>query len=366
MSTTSPPRRTAPLPLSRKLLFSAVVLVAVLGGLETLARLLVPPRDARIHLEHENMITVLGLEQLNRTMVFDPDLFWRLADELRDVRVTGNVRGNVLDFRVTAHDGLRSPPVAESRPALRVLALGDSCTFGIGVENDETWPAVLETALAAAGLDAEVINAGVPGYSAYQGLRFLETRGRALRPDVLVVSFGFNDRDLWSSRSDLETAASLQLAPWETLALRSRLVVGLRRWLRADVPDAPPDGSEASASAPAAGEASPAVRVGTTPRLSPREFYDALGSMKRIADELGARLVLVGWPYRSQVDQGIREAVRYQIVMERLARDARVPMVHLAPPFIDAGAPLFVDHVHANAEGHRVAARAIEPWVTPR
>ena len=82
-------------------------------------------------------------------------------------------------------------------------------------------------------------------------------------------------------------------------------------------------------------------------------------------EALGARLVLVAWPYRSQVDQEIRDAVRYQIVMSEFARAAGVPFVPLAVPFLDDDRSLFLDNVHANADGNAVAARAIRPWVAP-
>jgi hypothetical protein len=67
-------------------------------------------------------------------------------------------------------DGIRDEPIAQARKAsLRVLAVGDSYTFGIGVEQAQTWPEVLERDLAQrTGRTTAVVNAGVPGYSARQ------------------------------------------------------------------------------------------------------------------------------------------------------------------------------------------------------
>ncbi|MFQ5457993.1 MAG: hypothetical protein ACE5FC_06025 [Myxococcota bacterium] len=64
-------------------------------------------------------------------------------------------------------DGLRNPALAPAASAgrPRVLAVGDSFTFGYGVEESEAWPARLQEKLREAGLArAEVINAGVVAY----------------------------------------------------------------------------------------------------------------------------------------------------------------------------------------------------------
>lgn len=46
--------------------------------------------------------------------------------------------------------------------ARRLVAIGDSVTFGWGVADDESWPAQLERELGARGHRVEVLNAGVP------------------------------------------------------------------------------------------------------------------------------------------------------------------------------------------------------------
>ena len=71
----------------------------------------------------------------------------------------------------------------------RVLLLGDSVTFGWGVEAEETFGRRLEEIFP--GL--ETVNAGVCGYNTVQQLRYLETEGLALEPDALFVLFTEND-----------------------------------------------------------------------------------------------------------------------------------------------------------------------------
>ncbi len=73
-----------------------------------------------------------------------------------------------------------------------MVALGDSLTAGLGLAPDVAWPALLQQKITAAGLDVEVVNAGVSGDTTAGGLRRLDW---ALDGDVkvLVLELGAND-----------------------------------------------------------------------------------------------------------------------------------------------------------------------------
>jgi hypothetical protein len=72
----------------------------------------------------------------------------------------------------------------------RVLALGDSFTFGDGVDDAETWPAQLDEQL---GERVEVLNLGASAYAHDQMLLALLDDGLALDPDVVVLGFFASD-----------------------------------------------------------------------------------------------------------------------------------------------------------------------------
>ena len=82
------------------------------------------------------------------------------------------------------------PAAAASRP--RVVFLGDSLTAGLGVAQPEAFPALVGEKLRAAGVDAQVVNAGISGDTAAGGRRRLDW---ALDGDVrvLVLALGAND-----------------------------------------------------------------------------------------------------------------------------------------------------------------------------
>lgn len=77
----------------------------------------------------------------------------------------------------------------------RVMVIGDSFVYGVGVEDDETFAARTEQYLNA--LDGkskyEVINAGCPGWGTENELAFWSMRGHQYKPDLLVIAFYPND-----------------------------------------------------------------------------------------------------------------------------------------------------------------------------
>lgn len=95
----------------------------------------------------------------------------------------------------TNAQGARGPAwdAARARAPVRVLALGDSCTFGRGVPDDATWPARLEARLRARGQAAAAFNAGVEGYDTAQELQALRRRAPLVRPTHVVVVWLAND-----------------------------------------------------------------------------------------------------------------------------------------------------------------------------
>ena len=84
-----------------------------------------------------------------------------------------------------------APAGAQARP-LRVVALGDSLTAGYGLPPGQAFPDVLQRALKARGLDVEVVNAGVSGDTAADGLARFDWSVPD-GADALIVELGAND-----------------------------------------------------------------------------------------------------------------------------------------------------------------------------
>jgi lysophospholipase L1-like esterase len=104
---------------------------------------------------------------------------------------------------------LRSDEIYSKRRSpnsLRIICIGDSITFGYGLENKYSYPRLLEDNLSQKlpFTKVEVINAGVPGYSSRQGIVWFDQELGNYNPDIIIVQFGFNDA-YFTKRSMLES-----------------------------------------------------------------------------------------------------------------------------------------------------------------
>lgn len=87
---------------------------------------------------------------------------------------------------------LLAVPAAAQEPA-RLLVLGDSLTAGYGLPKNQAFPARLEAALRADGLNVTVIDAGVSGDTSAGGLARLDWALGSPPPDFAIVELGAND-----------------------------------------------------------------------------------------------------------------------------------------------------------------------------
>lgn len=70
----------------------------------------------------------------------------------------------------------------------RIIIIGDSFTYGWGVNIEESWPKILEYNLVNRGFDLEICNLGKPGGSPADYVNIAERAIPILKPDVVVVA----------------------------------------------------------------------------------------------------------------------------------------------------------------------------------
>lgn len=95
--------------------------------------------------------------------------------------------------------GIRNRVVQTPKPknTKRILVLGDSFTFGLGVAEQDTYPRILEQILTSSipsGTAVEVINAGIPTADIGYYYLFLKTVAPRLEPDIILIGYDpYND-----------------------------------------------------------------------------------------------------------------------------------------------------------------------------
>jgi lysophospholipase L1-like esterase len=95
-------------------------------------------------------------------------------------------------MRVETNDaGLREPQFARLKASTsRILTIGDSFTFGTGVEAPQAWPAQLERTLThqAPGSSIAVVNGGIPGYGLAQMRDLTEELLPKIDPQLVILA----------------------------------------------------------------------------------------------------------------------------------------------------------------------------------
>jgi lysophospholipase L1-like esterase len=89
----------------------------------------------------------------------------------------------------------REYTIEKLNDTIRVIALGDSFTFGWGVELNDTWPKQLENLLnkKCEKKKFEVLNMGVPGYNTPMEIEFFKLKGIKYNPDIVILAYVGND-----------------------------------------------------------------------------------------------------------------------------------------------------------------------------
>jgi lysophospholipase L1-like esterase len=145
------------------------------------------------------------LRDINRNgpgdwFIYSPGLGWEPKPGF-----TGIVGDSEREFD---HQGFISSDTRQisDKRTTKVVFLGDSNTFGWGVSTSSTFVEVIDTLLP----NISAINLGVPGYTSYQGYQMLVERGLRVNPNIIVVSFNFNDRRYVLGGDNIDNAATFQ------------------------------------------------------------------------------------------------------------------------------------------------------------
>jgi lysophospholipase L1-like esterase len=347
---------TTRLPFRRRILFASIIyliFLLILVVVEVATRATFP------HLSSLDLFVSTPQQRMQvanpkQSSIFegDPLLLWRLKPNLNQA---------VWDFTVlsTNPQGVRADYPTHGKPdgTFRIVCLGDSVTFGYRVpvvwpdrptEYDRTWlpfPMLLEKELRAANVNRriEVFPMAVPGYTSHQGLAWLKRDIDQLQPDMVIISFGWNDASL-SDAPDREAIRT----DWYPVSVRwaidrSQALAHATNWLRKQ--NGPPAQTEHR----------------PQPRVSEHEYINNIRSIIDVAQQHSASVIVIGAPYRdptTNADEAQRMRKYRAALKTSMEQDgvAYLEVLELTEAAAAANDGFFGELIHPNHMGHRLLA----------
>lgn len=304
----------------------------------------------------------------------------------------------------------RERALARTSAALRIVALGDSFTWGAGASYDEGFITLVERRLHEVNPGTEVINLGLVGYQPEEYLALLKAHGIAYQPDLILVNFyigndlmpaqgapmivaghrhrvhvngnWFHDHlswDHWYLSHDLAYASLMAMA-------RIRHAEGqtdLGMWTPvSDAPNPPHSATSFSGWSPRyvrmiLGMSDQYLKRDTPAFLARwHETRRTLEQLDNLSKERGIPWALILLPAEEQVDRELQrlylEMLRGQSedydfdkpqrLLGEWSKDRGVKVIDLTPQFRAhvAGQRLYVDNdIHWNSNGNALAAQII-------
>jgi lysophospholipase L1-like esterase len=256
----------------------------------------------------------------------------------------------------TGAHGFREPEGRWRKPAgnLRILVIGDSVSFGIGVPADSIFSAVLEQRLSSTRAEVEIINMGVEGFLASEELIVLQEMGLRREPDLVIWQLHLNDliamEKLRTPQINIgvpeEVIEKSRLLCW----VAQRLSVTLHlRILRARYGE---------------GRFDVSAMDGRT-----ENFLETMKKAGRFFSQAHFPCMAVLSPYPDYFDERYPFAGVHQLFVEQCQQNGIAP-VDLMPHFQGLSPErLWVDHPadnHPNGLGHRIMALALEEALKER
>lgn len=289
--------------------------------------------------------------------------------------------GQYKDYMINSHGFRGSEFNIKKAPGVRrIVALGDSATFGAKNKDSETYSYLLQQLLDSSPLHShyEVINAGIPYIRSDQVRNLFEKEVLAMEPDCVILYGGWNDAQYAVYEANWFTSAFY----W--LMYNSELIA----WMHLNATKAMIMNPEPSDKVMQ--KISPATLAQCAHRATSR-YDENLRSIHRACLERNIQLIVMAAPTRSvnytHTTSEFLQATydrRRQMMQEKLDREGglillnalfyvhgfvkdrlfkiadeeHIPLVN-AIPELDHHPEFQVTHVHISKEGNEILARLL-------
>lgn len=289
-------------------------------------------------------------------------------------------------IRINAQ-GFRGKDFIPEKPpgTYRIIAMGESSTFGFYARDEHTYPATLERLFAerVPGRRVEVINAGIPDANSDNILAMLRQELIPYRPNFLTLYAGYNDAQYLMDENLLQALASWVHAHSATYVVIKRAVTAVggpvlhSRWAKY-LPRADRDHvrrqvdlhaaryrrnlEQIIATARGAGVDLVFIKQPVTTSRSPQTRTKGLAYYNELR-LIRSQLDRDGWvtPYEALflVHRGLMDT------LEEVAGHHGIPLVDNIA-IVNARRDYLASYVHLTEEGNRALAEALYEQIAPR
>lgn len=325
---------------------------------------------------HKNLILLVGsvtisiiFLEIALRIILPPPIIWKYPQEryIYDHEIGHWLKPNQQAF---THDkivhinsvGIRDGEYSEQaqQGVYRILALGDSQTFGNGLELSDTWPKQLERLLNDSSKDIkyEVINSGLPSSDTWQHEIIHQRMLSRYHPDAVVLAFYVNDvvTRFNPTHKNLEEKNMLK-ARATYLLKRSALLLALRTGIQSIRQSLSPSREYSQQRKILEGA------YGSDIDKSWQQVDLSLSNMKIVCDQEKIRFMVASLPRRDQVS-GLLPWKGYHKRLQTIAERHHIPLVSMLEPlqesYIKLGKALFIPWDGHNTKlANQIIARKI-------
>jgi len=312
------------------------------------------------------LIAKPGMYQIHRP---SPVFGWELVPGASGFGRAGTyININRDGFRDSEHSPYKNVSV------FRIMVIGDSFTFGMGVSLEDTYAKRLEQLINDAGKTAEVINCGVIGYGMWQYLETLKRKVIPYKPDLVILGLFIDDippsippykhLNNWSGTNPYAQDASGVMSRsylWNFLKNWNRIFETKYRYRRGyKYLKGIEERKEAT------GPAHPEttwykIMYGKLAKETYRDFSSTLKEFVRTCEATNIKVLIALIPDAAQLHEPERQAVNGFVA--QTCREIGVPFVDVTKRLEKEEDPrtlyLFPIDAHTSPKGHRLIAESI-------
>jgi len=294
---------------------------------------------------------------------FHPFYFWEM---IPGVSCQGfpEERVNTEGFRGKLY------PKKKMENSLRLVCLGDSSTFGMGVEGYLVYSSLLEKEMknCLPNRNIEVINAGVIGYTGFQGLQVFKNKILDYSPDIVILCFGainehfpanpYNDREKFEVINSWRYKIRSQLIKYRFFQLIQK-VFGRNISFEVAWKNKSKIVSSKNSNWRNYQKGKP-----YKPRVSPGDFIKYIEEIIKLSQIDKADVILISPPRRKIVEKEHPIVLDYTYALESISNKHKIPLLDMRKIFFsipDFENRLFLknDYYHPNSLGHEFIAKSL-------